>query len=392
MTDVRAYATELQATLPEILATVEKVVSIDSGTYHAAGVNGTIDVWAGLLKEIGFTVERTPLAGRGDQMTATMTIGNGPRLLILGHADTVWPAETTKVWPYGRAGDRIVGPGVGDMKSGVVTCLYALRMLLKRGDLAGMGSITMLIVPDEEIGSPQSRGWIEGHAKNADVCLTLEPCRPNGGVVIGRGAVGAAYIRATGVTAHAGSSREKGASAIAALAAIVGDLEALTSKERGVGVTVGIFNGGEARQVVPGIAELHLDMRATDDATAAAVLDEVKAIVARPPADSRVKLEVTGGFGRPAFPTHDGTKRLYALAEEFCGQIGAPLHAVVSPGGSDGSFAAALGVPTIDGLGPITHDTCSRNEYVEVSSIPQRGALLAGLIAATAAGRVPARA
>ena len=119
---------------------------------------------------------------------------------------------------------------------------------------------------------------------------------------------------------------------------------------------------------------------------------EVKAIVARPPADSRVKLEIVGGFGRPAFPTHPGTKQLYAVAEEFCGQIGAPLHAVVSPGGSDGSFAAALGVPTLDGLGPITHDTCSRNEYVEVSSIPQRGALLAGLIAATAAGRISAKA
>lgn len=386
MSDPKAHAAALAPMLPDILAMTERVVSIDSGTYDAAGVNAVIDVWAGMLAGLGFTVERAPLPGRGDQMTARLALGNGPRLLILGHADTVWPAGTVAQWPFSRSGDRITGPGVGDMKTNVVMALHVLKQLLGAG-LGGLGSVTVLIVPDEEIGSPQSRGWIEGHAREADLCLTLEPCRPNGGIVVGRGAVGALYITATGVTAHCGSYREHGASAVAALAPLVAEFEALTDASRGLAATVGIFRGGAARQVVPGEAEIHLDLRAPDQAGADALLAAARAIAARPAADARVSIAVTGGFGRPPFPTTRGTRALYAWAEEACTALGAPIHEVVARGGSDGSFAAGLGVPTLDGLGAVAHDTCSRRETVEVSSIIPRAAVLAHLIASAAAGR-----
>jgi glutamate carboxypeptidase len=386
MSDPKAHAAALAPMLPDILLMTERVVSIDSGTYDAAGVNAVIDVWAGMLAGLGFTVERAPLPGRGDQMTARLALGNGPRLLILGHADTVWPAGTVAQWPFSRSGDRITGPGVGDMKTNVVMALHVLKQLLGRG-LSGLGAITVLIVPDEEIGSPQSRGWIEGHAREADLCLTLEPCRPNGGVVVGRGAVGALYITATGVTAHCGSYREQGASAVAALAPLVSAFEALTDDKRGIAATVGIFRGGAARQVVPGEAEIHLDLRAPDQAGADALLAAAQAIAARPAADARVSITVTGGFGRPPFPTTAGTRGLYAWAAEACAALGAPIHEVVARGGSDGSFAAGLGVPTLDGLGAVAHDTCSRRETVEVSSIIPRAAVLAHLIASAAAGR-----
>lgn len=386
MSDPKAHEAALAPALPEILAMAKRVVDIDSGSYDAAGVNAVIDVWAGMLREMGFTVDRAPLAGRGDQMTAQLSLGNGPRVLILGHADTVWPAGTVAQWPFARAGDRITGPGVGDMKTNVVMALFALRHLLKQG-LTGLGSITMLIVPDEEIGSPQSRGWIEGHARHADLCLTLEPCRPGGGVVVGRGAVGAVYLRATGVTAHCGSYREHGASAVSALAALVGPLEALTDTKRGLAATVGIFRGGAARQVVPGEAEIHLDLRAPDSAGADALLASVREIATRPPSDPRVSIEITGGFGRPPFPTTKGTRALYEWAKEACEALGQPIHDVVARGGSDGSFAAGLGVPTLDGLGAVAHDTCSRRETVEVSSIVPRTAVLAHLIATAASGR-----
>jgi len=382
MTEITRLAAGMEAMLPEILAMSERVVNIDSGSYLADGVNAVIDVWAGMLTGMGFTVERKPLPGRGDQMTARLSLGgNGKRLLVLGHADTVWPAGIAAEWPFAREGDRITGPGVGDMKTNVVMALHAIRMLLAEGALGGLASITFVIVPDEEIGSPQSRAWIEDESRNADLCLTLEPCRPEGGMVVGRGAVGAVYLTATGITAHVGSAREKGASAIAALAALVAPLEALGDPPSGLCATVGILRGGEARQVVPGSAELHLDLRAPDDASGEALLEEVRAIALRPPADARVSIAFRGGFTRPAFPTLDGTKALYALAEGFCAELGIPVHAVVSRGGSDGSFAARLGVPTLDGLGPITHETCSRREWVEVPSIVTRGAVLAGLIA-----------
>jgi glutamate carboxypeptidase len=387
MTDPRELAAALQAELPGLLAMTERVVNIDSGSYDAAGVNAVIDVFAAFLQDAGFTVSRAPVAGRGDQLTARCVLGNGPRVLVLGHADTVWPAGTVSGWAFRFDGDTLTGPGVGDMKCNVVMALHALRMLL-RGGVSGIGSITVLVVPDEEIGSPQSRAWIETEAHSADVCLTLEPARPNGGLVVGRGAVGALYVRARGITAHVGVARQAGASAISALAPLVSALEGLSDAKRGIFASVGIFHGGAARQVVPDTAELHLDLRAADAAGADYLLAEARRIAAIPPADPRVTIEVEGSFSRPPFPTSSGTRRLYERARSICATLGAPVHDVVSAGGSDGSFAAALGVPTLDGLGPVTHDTCSRRERVEVSSIATRGALFASLIEAIGEGAV----
>ncbi len=387
MPDVKAFRAALDAALPAILADAERAVMIDSGSYDAAGVNAVQDLWAAMLAGMGFAVERVPLAGRGDQLTARLALGNGPRVLVLGHADTVWPAGTVADWPFKRDGDRITGPGVGDMKTNVVMALHAIRMLLARG-LSGLGSITVLTVPDEEIGSPGSRGWIEAEARGADLCLTLEPARPGGGTVIGRGAIGAVYVRAKGITAHAGAAREQGASAVSVLAPMVTEIEALSDFAAGTYATAGIFRGGAARQVVPGEAEIHFDRRAPNDQAAAELLARVRAIATRPPSDSRVTVEVSGDFTRPAFPTLPAMHALYALAEEYSRDLGAPIFSVVSRGGSDGSFAARLGVPTLDGLGPIGHDICSRRETTEVSSIPVRGALFAGLIAAAAEGRI----
>jgi len=391
MTDITHYAARMEQELPAILAMAERSVNIDSGSYMADGVNAVIDIWAGMLGGMGFAVERRPLAGFGDQMTARMALGgNGPRLLILGHADTVWPAGIAAEWPFSRIGDRITGPGVGDMKTNVVMALHALKFLLADQALGGLAAVTFCVVPDEEIGSPGSREWLESVARESDLCLTLEPCRPGGGICIGRGAIGAVYLTATGVTAHVGANRDNGASAIAALAALVGPLEALGDPGNGLGCSVGIFKGGEARQVVSGHAEMHVDLRAPDDVAAEALLAEVRALVAKPPADPRVSIAFRGGFTRPAMPTLPGTHALYGLAEGFCGELGIPAYSVVSRGGSDGSFAARLGVPTLDGLGPITHDTCSRREQVEVPSIVTRGAVLAGLMAAASEGRVQA--
>ena len=378
---------DLAQDLPGILALTEATVNIDSGTYHTAGVQAVIDLWAAHLAASGFTLERTPLEGRADQLTATRSFGNGQRILVLGHADTVWPAGTAATWPFGNDGTWLTGPGIGDMKVNVATALFALRRLAAAPP-PGIGSITMLIVPDEEIGSPGSRAWIERHAREADACLTLEPCRPGGKLVVGRGAVGALYVRATGLTAHVGSARDQGASALSALAALVAPLEALTDPARGIGTSVGLFHAGEARQVVPGQAELHLDLRATTQEGADHLMAQLEALLAQPPADPRVSLTHEGGFYRPPFPTTPGTRGLFAMAQRVGTRLGIPVEEIVSHGGSDGSFAASLGIATLDGLGAICQDTCSRRERVAFDSVIPRGMLFAGLIEAIGAGDI----
>lgn len=386
--DPRHLAADLAAALPDILGMTERVVNVDSGSYDAAGVNQVQDLFAAALSEIGFAVTRRPLQGRGDQLSARLAPGGGgPRVLVIGHADTVWPAGTVAGWPFRLDGTRMTGPGVGDMKSCVVMAIYAVRALAARGALGGLAELRFITVPDEELGSPGSRAWVEEEARDADVALTLEPGRPGGGVVTARGAVGAVYVTAEGVSAHCGSAREKGASAVAALAPLVARIEALTRLDDGVIATVGIFRGGAARQVVPHEGEMHVDLRAPTAEAADALLEALEAMVAVPPSDPRVRLGMRGGFGRPAFPRNAGTARLYRLAEEIAARLGAPVFEIHSRGGSDGSFAAALGVPTLDGLGSITHETVSRREWVEVDSIPQRGALFGALIAALAERR-----
>jgi glutamate carboxypeptidase len=372
---------DFTADLPAMLAMIEHAVSIDSGTYHAPGVQAVIDLFAAHLAESGFAVEKTKLAGRGDQLIATRVFGQGKRILVLGHADTVWPAGTVREWPFGNDGTFLTGPGVGDMKTNVVMALTALRALVA-GPLPGIGSITVLIVPDEEIGSPGSRAWIEAHARAADACLTLEPCRPGGKLVVGRGAVGALYVRAAGVTAHVAAARDLGASAVSALAPMVVALEALTDLSRGISATVGVFRGGEARQVFPAQAELHLDLRARDQAGADWLVAEATRIASIKPADPRVTITIEGGFYRPPFPTSPGTRRLHDMARAIGDELGIVVDEIVSPGGCDGSFAAALGVPTLDGLGAICHESCSRRERVELDSIVPRTRLFAGLVQA----------
>lgn len=372
-------AGEIDAMLDETAA----LVAVDSGSYDPAGVNAVSAAMAAPLQALGFAVARAPLAGRGDCVAATLRLGDGPGVVVVGHADTVWPAGTAAEWPFARDGGFASGPGAGDMKGCVVMAVHAIAAALDAG-LDGLGVLTVLIVPDEELGSPGSRAWIEDHVRGAGACLGLEAGWPGDGVVTERGAVGALQVRARGRTAHVADddAHERGASAIAALAPLVAEIEALGG-ETGA-LSVGIFRGGTARQVVPDEAELHVDLRARDQAAADALVAKLRALVAQR-AGRGVTFAVAGGVTRPAFP-RDRSDALFALAQRRAGELGRTLTAHRTRGGSDASFAAALGVPTLDGLGPICHDSCARTERIEVASLADRGALLATLLADLAAG------
>lgn len=382
-TDTTRHAAAIRAELPRLLSQIEQIVSIDSPTDAPDGVAAVTESIAAELVAAEFQLRRHTFADTGPAIEATRRFGAGPRILILGHTDTVWPVGTASTWPFATADGTITGPGVGDMKSNLVMACAALRRFADGPNAAKLGTITMLLVPDEEAGSPSSRGLIEHAARTADVCLCLEPGRPGGGIVISRGAVGVLRICARGISAH--TTDPAGRSAVTALAKLVGPLEALTRREEGIIATVGTFTGGSARQVVPESAEAVVDLRAPSDDAATRLLTQIDQLLAKMGTPG-VTITSRGGFTRPAYPPTDQARSLFRIAAEASASLGVAAFEVHEQGGSDASFTGALGVPTLDGLGPITHDPCSRRERVETPSIADRAAILTRLLEAIARG------
>ncbi len=365
--------------LDGMVSDIAELVGIEAGSYDVEGVTRTSQ-WIGeRLQQQGFELHYEQLPERGDRLWAVRRGKGKGRVMVLGHADTVWPRGTLESWPFAIDGELARGPGVGDMRGGLVLALNAIEVATGAG-FADFEEIKFLVVSDEELGSPLSRGWIEDHAKQADWVLTLEPGRPGGGYFTSRGAVGAFYVEAKGQTAHAAANYLKGASAIRPLATLVPQIEALTDLEAGTIVNVGIFQGGDARQVIPGHAKLHVDMRARTPAAAQALQQEVERLVASVATD-RVSVALTGGWTRPAWARSDETAALYAIVDAAAKEINAPCFELTNiSGGSDASFCGALGVPTIDGLGPICNDICSRDETIVVASLVDRGAIFSVLL------------
>jgi glutamate carboxypeptidase len=371
----------LERDLDAMLERTAALVAIDSGSEDAEGVDRVSALMAEPLAGLGFAVERLPLEGRGDRVSATLALGDGPKVVILGHADTVWPAGTAAEWPFEHRGETASGPGVGDMKACVVMATHAIAAALDAG-LDGIGFIELLLVPDEELGSVGSRGWIEERVAGAGACLGLEAGWPGDGVVLERGAVGAIRVVARGRSAHSSGHEDSGASAVSALAPLVAELEALG--DRGSSVSVGVFRGGVARQVVPDRAELLVDLRAPGEEAAEALVARIRSLVRRHEAPG-VELTVEGGVTRPAL-LRERSEGLWRLAQGCAAELGLRLTGHATRGGADSSFSAALGVPAIDGLGPICHDSCARTERIEVRSLIDRGALMAALLVELAAG------
>ncbi|MFH1137098.1 MAG: M20 family metallopeptidase [Pseudomonadota bacterium] len=360
---------------------IEALVNIESGSHDKEGVDRVGAYLARELELIGFTVEKRPQAVIGDQVLARRRFHGQGRVLILGHLDTVWPRGTLADWPFAVTDDGFaVGPGVGDMKGGLVAALTALQALTAVGAADHLESITFMLVPDEEMGTPISRTWIEDEADRSDWALVMEPGRENGGVVTQRGVMGRFKLTARGVSAHCAVNKGEGASAIRELAVKVAPLEDLSVIDRGLLVNVGLFSGGEARQVIPAKAELEIDYRSPSQAEADRLAENIRRLaLARE--NPKVTLELEGRQSRPEFPRSPGVLDLYRRARAIAAQLGLPLPEIHTKGGSDGSFTAARGTPTLDGLGPIALDDCSRRERLVINSILPRTLLLAELIA-----------
>ena len=372
----------LQARLPDMIDLLKTLVNIDSGSLDIEGINAVGRVLAERLGRAGFAMrsQALPVPERGTMLIAEKQGAGKGKLLILGHLDTVWPKGTVSEWPFQLLdGGLATGPGVGDMKGGLVMALHVLDLLAQQ-NFNELALIKWVLVPDEELGSVGSRLLIEEEAQGMDAVLVLEPGRAGGGMVTARGALGVYFMRAKGCTAHCAIHYSKGASAVRELAVKVAPLDNLSDPDVGNIVNVGVFRGGTAKQVIPGDAFLNIDLRArTQDQ--AECLHRAILNIAQERIDPRVDVTVEGGLTRPAYPgaaKNQGLMRaMQAMAQELSITV---FEVPLVSGGSDGNFTALMGLPTLDGLGPVSHDICSRDETMEVQSLVDRGALLCGLI------------
>jgi glutamate carboxypeptidase len=302
----------------------------------------------------------------------------GAPVLLLCHYDTVWDKGTVRDWPFRVDGDRVTGPGVFDMKAGLVQAVWALRALADAG--LPRPPIRLVLNGDEEIGSPASRPVIEAAVDGARAALVFE-ASADGAVKTARKGVGIFRVDVRGVEAHAGLDPGKGVSAVDELARAVLALHALTDVEAGTTVNVGVVAGGSRSNVTAGTAHGQVDVRVRSEAEAVRVDAALAALGTR---DPRAALTVEGGWNRPVMERTDGTGRLFELARGLAAGIGLDLRECAVGGASDGNFVAALGLPVLDGFGAVGDGAHARHEHISVHGMLERTALAAAVLTALA--------
>ena len=375
---------EVGRRLPDYLADLEELVSIESGSYTKAGVDLVATWMAQRLAALGGAIDRYPHEQLGDTIVATFAgRRDGPVILLIGHSDTVFEPGYLARRPFEARAEEILGPGVSDMKGGLLAGVYALEAIrtLSRGesDWPPPGRLVYVVNPDEEIGSPVSTPLIARLARGADAAFVLEAARPNGDIVSAR--KGMMHLRATihGRAAHAGVEPEKGRSATLEAAHKTIALHELNGRWDGVSVNVGAINGGTRPNIVAEEAVIAIDMRARlereqDEAEAA-----IRAILGTATVpDTSIEVEVLA-HSRPMERTA-ASAALVRRAVAIAAELGFELADAETGGGSDANTTAALGVPSLDGLGPVGGNDHTPLEYIERGSIVPRTTMLAALV------------
>ena len=385
--ELDALRASIGADLPNYLADLEHLVNIDCGSYTPAGVNEVGDWVAVFLAELGASVERRPdPAGRlGDTLVATFDgRAGGPRALLIGHMDTVFDPGTAAERPFRIEDGVAYGPGVTDMKSGLLAGLYALKAIItERGGLP-FERVVVVANPDEEIGSPTSTPHIRALAEGTDVALVLECARANGDIVSARKGILDLRIVVHGRAAHAGVEPEKGRSAILEAARIVKELHELNGRWPDVTVNVGTIGGGTRPNVVPERCTLEVDVRAATREALEIAEAEIRQVAdATEVPDTAVEYEPMARWWPMEKLERSG--RLVDHAQAVAGVLGFDVADATTGGASDANTTSGMGIPSLDGLGPIGCNDHSPAEYLDVDSIVPRTTLLAGLLLAIAA-------
>ena len=360
------------------------IVDVDSGSYSPDGVNRVVDACEARFRASGWTVERTSHRAEdgarrlGDLVVGRLDGGDGPSVLMIGHTDTVFDDGTAAERPFTIEGDRARGPGVSDMKSGLLLGLFAVDVLLEAA-ADGFGRVTYVCNPDEEIGSPWSRAAIEREAARADVAFVLESGRENGEIVSSRKGVSDYRIEIVGRAAHAGVEPERGRSAILEAAHKILALHELNGRWPGVTVNAGVVHGGTRTNVVPERCTVDVDLRSPEEASLADAELEIERIASSHTVPDVSVTWTAGKWHRP-MERRDAGARLAALAAEIAGELGFSVKDAATGGASDANTTSAAGVPTLDGLGPVGGDDHSAAEWMDLTSVVPRMALLAGLV------------
>ena len=369
------------------LRDLQTTVDVDCGTFVTEGVRRIADHMQERFEEAGWEVERhrhTPSAGLeqlGDLLIARLRGGSpgGRRVLLIGHMDTVFPEGTAAHRPFRIEGSRVFGPGVSDMKGGLLGGLHAVGALQDAG-FGDFDSICYVCNPDEEIGSPWSSGFIREQAGEADVCFVLEGARENGDIVSARKGVADVQITVRGRAAHAGVEPERGRSAILQAAHTVVALHELNGRWPGVTVNAGVIDGGTRANVVPDRCDLRVDVRAPHANSFEGALAEVER-VARTPVVPDVEIEFEARTGFPPMEKTETTGRLLEQAKGLAEELGFELNDAATGGASDANVVAGMGVPVLDGLGPVGGADHAPGEWLDLDSVVPRIALLAAMIA-----------
>ena len=377
-----AVRAAVEARNSRYVAELQELVSIDCGSYSPSGVNQVADFVAAALAELSGQVERTPHQPRtGEPQLGDLVVGripgSGPRLLLIGHMDTVFPEGTAAARPFRLDGERALGPGVSDMKGGLLAGLHAIAALQTAGSSP---NVTFVANPDEEIGSPFSTPRIRELAAEHDVALVLECARANGDIVSARKGIADYEIRITGRAAHAGVEPEKGRSAILEAARQVILLHDLNGRWPSVTVNAGVIGGGTRPNVVAEACRIELDLRAATVDEFELAATEVSRIVTHPTLDG-VTGELTRAAHHPPMERSVASGRLAALATAIGGELGFAVRDAATGGASDANTTSAAGLPTLDGLGPVGGDDHSVDEWLDLASVVPRTTLLAGLLA-----------
>jgi glutamate carboxypeptidase len=365
----------------EMEALLARLVDIESWSRDKAGTDAVADALAEVLAADGIATGRVPNDRFGDVLKAELPGGNGAApVLLMGHRDTVFATGTVAKRPFTRDGDTAFGPGVADMKGGLVVAVFVLRALKAAGGLDF--PVIGLFTGDEEIGSPSGRAVIEATARGARAAFNCEPGRASGNVVTARKGGITLDIRVTGRAAHSGVNHADGASAIGALAAKVVRLHALTDYAAGITTNVGVIRGGQSHNTVADLAEAELDIRFVAVDQLDGILARVDAILAAEDVPGTTATATRGPIFMPLEERHSAG--LFARYRAAAGRVGFEVGGEFTGGCADSGFTAALGVPSLCGLGPVGGKAHTAEEYCRLETLVPRAQALALAIASLA--------
>ncbi len=362
---------------PEMIASLRELVERESPTHDKAACDSLCAHLAGEFEHLGGEVRIHRQRDAGDHLQVNFGGRRGRKpVLLLGHFDTVHDVGTLDKMPWREQKGRLHGPGVFDMKAGIVQMMFALWAL--RESKTGLPRpVKVLLVSDEEGGSATSRAITERVAKQCSAVLVCEPSGPGGALKTARKGVGSFLVKVTGKAAHSGLDFEKGHSAILELSHHIQSLSHMTDLARGITLNVGFIRGGTRTNVIASEAAAEVDLRIANKSDGAVMERRVHDLRAVNP---KCTLQITGGVNRPPLERTRQVAALFSLAQDVARELGFPLREIAVGGGSDGNFTAGIGIPTLDGLGAVGDGAHAAHEHVVAAEMPRRAALLAGLI------------